>query len=117
MSQERPSTAVDIVSVNAVDTEYGDFCFSKADLLAQGVPDNQNGLQVIAFEPIVSPAAVKYVHHFVVTATSDTSSDVCTPGDDDDGDSASFMEMVNGTSFTSTKLQYYQPESQTLTLR
>jgi hypothetical protein len=68
------------------ETDYVDFCFSKADLLAQGLPDQ--ALHVVAFEPIVTPETEKYVHHFVVSATPNVAADVC--------DQDEFLELAYG---------------------
>jgi hypothetical protein len=68
------------------ETDYVDFCFDKADLLSQGVPDQ--ALHVVAFEPIVTPETEPYVHHYVVSATANTEVNVC---DDDD-----FFELAYG---------------------
>lgn len=51
------------------DTEYAYFCFSYADLIIQGMPNNTS-LHSIGFQPIVDPRATKYVHHFVLYASS-----------------------------------------------
>lgn len=50
-----------------VDTLYQNFCVSAADLIAQGVPLNQD-LHVIGIEPIIDPRTTKYIHHFTVAA-------------------------------------------------
>ena len=77
-------------TVRAVETDYVTFCFTKADLLQQNVPDNPNGLHVVAFEPVVTEEAVKYVHHFVVTAAVDASNTSCADNFD------YFMETTYG---------------------
>jgi len=49
------------------DTHYAHFCFSEADLLAMNVPINQD-LHTIGIEPVVTSP---YVHHFIVTGSTD----------------------------------------------
>ena len=56
--------------IKAIDTEYAYICFSLADLIAQGMPENAE-LHTIGFEPIVDPAAEKYVHHFILQASTE----------------------------------------------
>eukprot|EP00529_Nitzschia_sp_RCC80_P011609 CAMPEP_0113520084 /NCGR_PEP_ID=MMETSP0014_2-20120614/43882_1 /TAXON_ID=2857 /ORGANISM="Nitzschia sp." /LENGTH=621 /DNA_ID=CAMNT_0000417881 /DNA_START=159 /DNA_END=2024 /DNA_ORIENTATION=+ /assembly_acc=CAM_ASM_000159 len=46
-------------------THYGYTCFSRQDLVDQGVPDIDN-VNVIGWEPVVEDANIAYVHHFIV---------------------------------------------------
>ena len=71
-----------------VDTDYVDFCVSKANIVAQGVRGDK-ALHTIGFEPIIQPGNEKYVHHFVVTASNDAGDDAC-------ADSDSFTELAYG---------------------
>ena len=63
-------------------TNYIDFCVSRSDLIAQGVPNTTDALYLIGFRPIVSPLSAAYVHHFVVTASMDSTESAC--GEDAD---------------------------------
>ena len=65
-------------AIPAVETKYAYFCFTTTDLIAMGVPMDKD-LHTIGIEPIVDARSAKYVHHFVVYATSEfsNSSDVC----------------------------------------
>jgi dopamine beta-monooxygenase len=53
-------------TIAAIETEYVQFCISRQDLIAQGVPDTQDLLSVIGFEPILTEETAPYVHHFLV---------------------------------------------------
>eukprot|EP00929_Paragymnodinium_shiwhaense_P120829 TRINITY_DN9289_c0_g1_i1.p1 TRINITY_DN9289_c0_g1~~TRINITY_DN9289_c0_g1_i1.p1 ORF type:complete len:1157 (+),score=296.64 TRINITY_DN9289_c0_g1_i1:211-3681(+) len=44
-------------------TTYVVRCFSSKDLIQQGIPDSD----IIGIEPIIDPANMEYVHHFIVT--------------------------------------------------
>jgi Copper type II ascorbate-dependent monooxygenase, C-terminal domain/Copper type II ascorbate-dependent monooxygenase, N-terminal domain/DOMON domain len=50
-------------------TTYQLFCYSREDLVEFGVPMDQD-LHTIGFEPIVQPEYAKYVHHFILYASS-----------------------------------------------
>ena len=63
-------------------TNYIDFCVSRSGLIAQGVPNTTDALYLIGFRPIVSPQSAAYVHHFVVTASMDSTESAC--GEDAD---------------------------------
>jgi len=72
------------------DTTYADFCFSRADLIAQGVPDSNETMSVIGFRPVVQEGeSSSMVHHYVVTGFFNASEDVCTG-------EARGMDMVYG---------------------
>lgn len=78
--------------IKAQETEYADFCFSKEDILAQGVPDVEK-LSVIGFEAIISEEAKAMVHHFIVRASpnaNDGQSENCS------GDFGRLTEMAYG---------------------
>lgn len=71
------------------DTTYADFCFTRADLIAQGVPNTTNTMSVIGFRPVVDDGpSAPMVHHFVVTGIFDDSDIAC---EDDNG-----IDMVYG---------------------
>jgi dopamine beta-monooxygenase len=55
--------------IRAAPTTYAVFCVSRDDLLAQGVNLNQD-LHTIGIEPIINPSTQRFVHHFVVFASS-----------------------------------------------
>jgi hypothetical protein len=65
-------------AIPAAETTYAYFCFSTTDLLEMGVPMDKD-LHTIGIEPIIDARSTKYVHHFVVYATSQfsNSSDTC----------------------------------------
>jgi hypothetical protein len=56
--------------IKTIDTEYVDLCFTREDLVAQGVPNTTDLLNVIGFEPILNKGSEPYVHHFLVSASS-----------------------------------------------
>ena len=56
-------------AIPAVETTYAYFCFSKADLLMLGAPLD-NDLHSIGMEPIIDSRGAKYVHHFIVYAST-----------------------------------------------
>jgi hypothetical protein len=72
-----------------VDTAYIDFCFSREDLINQGLPNITDLLNIIGWEPIVQANNTAYVHHFVVTGSS--SSPYC---DSNGTDDMAFMEIA-----------------------
>lgn len=76
-------------TIPPIDTQYKSFCLNKADILEQGIPDK--ALHVVGFEPIITPGNEKYVHHFVVTATSDAADDACSGA-------GRFIELAYGMS-------------------
>ena len=57
--------------IPAVETTYGYFCFTRDDITAQNVPNT--ALNMIGFGAVLSPDSAAYVHHFVVSASSDES--------------------------------------------
>jgi hypothetical protein len=57
--------------IKAQETEYVDFCFSREDILAQGVPDVEK-LSIVGFEAIISDDAKAMVHHFIVRGSPNT---------------------------------------------
>lgn len=71
------------------ETQYIDFCATRADLIEQGVPNSTDTLSVVGFRPILSPESAPYVHHFVVSASIDSTKNAC----EDDLDN-----LVYGTS-------------------
>ena len=76
--------------IPANDTTYAQFCFSRADLIAQGVPDSNETLSVIGFRPVVQDgASSSMVHHYIVTGFFNASEDYC------DGQQFN-MDMVYG---------------------
>ena len=56
-------------AIPAVETTYAYFCFSKAELLMLGAPLD-NDLHSIGMEPIIDSRGAKYVHHFIVYAST-----------------------------------------------
>jgi dopamine beta-monooxygenase len=60
-------------TIKSIDTDYVRFCFSREDLIAQGVPDTDDLLNVIGFEPIITEGNEAFLHHFVVYASSNPS--------------------------------------------
>jgi hypothetical protein len=77
-------------TIRPVDTDYVNFCISKTDVVRQGVPGDAP-LHIVGFEPILTPGNEKYVHHFVVTASSDEGENAC-------AQPRSFVEVVYGMS-------------------
>jgi hypothetical protein len=53
------------------ETEYKDFCFSREDILAQGVPDIEK-MSIIGYEAIIDEDAKAMVHHFIVRGSPST---------------------------------------------
>jgi Copper type II ascorbate-dependent monooxygenase, N-terminal domain/Copper type II ascorbate-dependent monooxygenase, C-terminal domain/DOMON domain len=51
------------------DTTYQLFCYSRDELVDLGVPIDQD-LHTIGFEPIVQTENAKYIHHFILYASS-----------------------------------------------
>ena len=56
-------------TIPAAETTYEKFCFSTSDLLALGVPIDQD-LHGIGAEPLIDARTAQYVHHFVLRASS-----------------------------------------------
>jgi hypothetical protein len=56
--------------IKAIDTEYAYFCFSYADLVNAGLPNN-TALHTIGFEAIIDPRSAKHIHHFVLAGSQD----------------------------------------------
>jgi len=52
------------------ETVYEHICFSREDLINQGIPDTPNMLNIIGFEPIITEATRKHVHHFIVLGST-----------------------------------------------
>ena len=50
------------------ETTYADFCFSRSDLIALGLPDGED-VHIIGFEPVLDKS--KYLHHVTVRADKD----------------------------------------------
>lgn len=61
--------------VKEQDTEYAYTCFSYADMIAKGMPAD-TPLHAIGMEPIIDPRGKKYVHHFILYATTDGDANV-----------------------------------------
>lgn len=57
-------------SIKVQDTEYAYFCFTYADLVAQGLPLGAE-LHTIGMEPLIDASSRKHVHHFVLYASSE----------------------------------------------
>lgn len=76
-------------TIRPVETDYVDFCVSKANVVSQGVPAS-TPLHVVGFEPVLTTGNEAYVHHFVVTASSDDADNACSQ-------SRTFVEVVYGT--------------------
>jgi hypothetical protein len=57
--------------IKTMETEYVELCITRDDLIAQGVPNTTDLLNVIGYEPILTSGSEPYVHHFVVSGTSD----------------------------------------------
>jgi hypothetical protein len=64
--------------IPAEDTEYFRTCFSRQDMIDQGVLDTQDILNIIGFEPIFSEGTKAHVHHFVVMGGSSCDQDFFT---------------------------------------
>lgn len=81
-------------TIPAKETTYAYFCFTRSDLIAQGVPtaSNDDSLNIIGFNAIVSPDSAQYVHHFVVSATSDAGGSCSTDTVDRSIDNGIFSE-------------------------
>jgi hypothetical protein len=52
------------------DTIYQSFCFSRQDLIAQGLLDTTDSLNAVGWEPIVQPGNEAFVHHYVVMGST-----------------------------------------------
>ena len=55
----------DNFAIPNVETTYQYFCVYWDELVAQGVP-NKGNMSIIGIEPVLDPATIQYVHHFVV---------------------------------------------------
>lgn len=64
-------------TISTAETQYIPFCISREDLVAQGVPIDNDSLYLIGFEPIVDPRAVAHVHHFTVFGGSNENLTTC----------------------------------------
>jgi Copper type II ascorbate-dependent monooxygenase, C-terminal domain/DOMON domain/Copper type II ascorbate-dependent monooxygenase, N-terminal domain len=62
-------TAKDFVIPSDVVTTYQRFCISRDELLGQNVPIGED-LHTIGIEPLIDPRGKKYVHHFILTGSS-----------------------------------------------
>jgi hypothetical protein len=72
------------------DTTYESFCFTRKDLIEQGVPNTTDLMSVIGFNPIINDgASAAFVHHYIVTGFFNASDAAC---DNDDS-----VDMVFGT--------------------
>jgi hypothetical protein len=58
--------------IKTMETEYVEICVTRDDLIAQGVPNTTDLLNVIGYEPIVTSGSEPYVHHFIVRGNRDT---------------------------------------------
>jgi hypothetical protein len=56
--------------IKANETEYAYFCFSYADLVNAGMPNN-TALHAIGFESIIDPRSAKHIHHFILTGSQE----------------------------------------------
>jgi hypothetical protein len=63
------------------DTTYENFCFTRKDLIEQGLPNTTDLMSVIGFMPILNdgPSAA-FVHHYIVTGIFNASDDACANG-------------------------------------
>ncbi|KAL3915379.1 MAG: hypothetical protein SGILL_005685 [Bacillariaceae sp.] len=77
-------------TIPAVDTIYQPFCFSRQHLIDEGVPDTTDKLNIVGWSPQVEKGNEAFVHHYVVTAS--TNPNACN-GTEDDVDQ-DFIEMV-----------------------
>ena len=59
------------------ETTYQDFCVTRRDLIAQGVPNTTNLMSVIGFKPVLSDGSSAFIHHYVVTGFFNASDDAC----------------------------------------
>lgn len=57
--------------VPEMETYYAYICFSRDDLIEQGVLNTTDSLNIIGWEPFIQAGNDPYVHHFVVHASSD----------------------------------------------
>jgi hypothetical protein len=72
--------------IAAMETEYAYTCLGRDELIdAHGLPDTEDQLYIIGFEPILSPETEAYVHHFIVYASSEGN---CTEAEDSFGEIA-----------------------------
>jgi hypothetical protein len=69
-------------------THYGYTCFSRQDIVDQGVPDSDN-INIIGWEPIVDEANIANVHHFIVYGSTQSA---C-PNVTEDESSQMFQEL------------------------
>lgn len=75
--------------IPANETTYTDFCITRSDLIAQGVPDTNDLMSIIGFKPIVQAESAAFVHHYIVTGKFNASDDAC-------GGEAAGMDIVFG---------------------
>jgi hypothetical protein len=56
--------------IAAMETEYANTCIGRDELIgAQGLPDTEDQLYIVGFEPFLSEGTEAYVHHFVVSSS------------------------------------------------
>ena len=55
--------------IKPVDTEYVSICIGRDELIAQGVPNTTDLMNVIGFEPFITEGSEPFVHHFIVTGS------------------------------------------------
>jgi len=72
-AMESADGSVDMVAGNytipAQDTTYETFCFSRQDLIDQGLLNTTDPLNIIGWEPIIQSGNEAYVHHYIVQAS------------------------------------------------
>lgn len=73
------------------ETYYAHICFSRDDLIDQGVLNGTDSLNVIGWEPIVQAGNEAYVHHFVVGGSTQP---FCPPPTEEEMDRANFTEIA-----------------------
>ncbi|KAG7357085.1 copper type II ascorbate-dependent monooxygenase [Nitzschia inconspicua] len=76
-SMEVADGSVDLLARNFTipteETIYESFCFTRQELIDQGLIDTQDKLNIIGWEPLVQAGNEAYVHHYVVTASNQPS--------------------------------------------
>ncbi|CAB9521436.1 DBH-like monooxygenase protein 1 [Seminavis robusta] len=62
-------------------TTYEDFCFTRSDLISQGVPNTTDMLSIIGFDPVVDDGpSAPFIHHYIVTGIYNASDNACDNG-------------------------------------
>lgn len=71
--------------IAAIGTEYVRTCYSREDIINQGVNDTTELLNIVGFEPLIQEGNEAYVHHFIVFGA-----------EHNDCESGLYFEVVDG---------------------